>query len=152
MKGKIKNLNNYTYDQIQIGREERFTALLTDRHMAMFAEITGDTNPLHTDAEYAKSKGFPDKVVYGMLTASFLSTLAGIYLPGIYCIIQEVNINFNKAVAYPSPRAGTELAVIGRVTAKQDIYRRITLSVRIQNGKDTVLRGKMVVGVMADDE
>jgi acyl dehydratase len=140
-------MNEYTYDQITVGQEEWFTVLLSREHMTMFAEISGDINPLHTDAEYAKSKGFSDKVAYGMLTASFLSTLAGVYLPGKYCLIQEVSVSFTNPII-PTPNHPAELTVKGKVTAKQDIYRRVTLSVRILNGDETILRGKMVVGLM----
>ncbi|MBQ9091319.1 MAG: hypothetical protein IJY52_03500, partial [Anaerotignum sp.] len=49
-----------------------------------FLAITGDINPLHNDQEFAQKQGHPDKVAFGMLTASFLSTLAGVYLPGRY--------------------------------------------------------------------
>ncbi|MDR2656489.1 MAG: MaoC family dehydratase N-terminal domain-containing protein, partial [Oscillospiraceae bacterium] len=68
-------MNTYTYDEIPVGHEEQFQAVITPEHMRLFREITGDVNPLHGDAEYAASKGYPGMVAYGMLTASFLSTL-----------------------------------------------------------------------------
>ena len=53
--------------------------------MDQFLAITGDCSPIHVDADYAKDRGYPGCVVYGMLGASFFSTLAGVYLPGEHC-------------------------------------------------------------------
>lgn len=142
-------MNVYTYDQIVVGQEERFTFEITEQHMILFREITGDANPIHTDIEYAKSKGFPNKVVYGMLTASFLSTLAGMYLPGKHSLIYEVIIKFAKPL-YPD---GGALTISGVCTDKQDRFKRIEIKVRIadSNGK-IVLRGTMKVGVVDDEQ
>jgi acyl dehydratase len=50
--------------------------------MERFREDSGDINPLHLDRDYARARGFPDVVVYGLLASSFYSTLVGVYLPG----------------------------------------------------------------------
>ena len=71
-------MNKYKFEDIRIGLEEEFKANITEEMVKEFREITGDINPLHNDIEYAKSKGYDDKVVYGMLTSSFLSTLGSI--------------------------------------------------------------------------
>lgn len=76
------HMNEYTYEQIEIGTKESFEVSVTEEMLESFKKITGDINPLHNDAEYARSMKYEDRVVYGMLTASFLSTLAGVYLPG----------------------------------------------------------------------
>ena len=49
--------------------------------MDQFCGISGDVKPLHTDAEFAKSKDFPGRVTYGMMVSSLYSRLAGSYLP-----------------------------------------------------------------------
>ena len=77
-------MNEYKFKDIKIGLEEKFEVNLTEEMVKAFCNITGDINPLHNDLDFAKSKGYNEKVVYGMLTASFLSTLAGVYLPGIF--------------------------------------------------------------------
>ena len=75
-------MNHYIYDELEIGHEESFDYDLNEEKMEAFKMITKDINPLHNDIEFAKSKGYPNKVVYGMLTSAALSTLAGVYLPG----------------------------------------------------------------------
>ena len=66
--------------------------------MARFEAITGDVSPIHMDAEYAQKRGYPGRVVYGMLGASFFSTLAGVYLPGEHCLLHGVECKFAKPV------------------------------------------------------
>ena len=64
----------YKISDISVGMKESFKRTITAEMMQRFMEITADENPLHVDESYAKSKGFPNRVAYGMLTASFIST------------------------------------------------------------------------------
>lgn len=91
-------MNDYRYEELAIGMTESFTVEVTEEMMKGFLSITNDVNPLHNSIEFAKKNGYENKVVYGMLTASFLSTLAGVYLPGKYSLIQNIAINLRKPV------------------------------------------------------
>ena len=91
-------MKNYDFSDIEIGLEESFIYELTEEKMQKFLEITGDINPLHNDINYAKEKGYNERVVYGMLTASALSTLAGVYLPGKKSLIHSIDLSFVKPV------------------------------------------------------
>ena len=136
-------MNDYTYEEIQIGHKENFTVTITEEMMDKFRDITGDINPLHNDEDYALSKGYKGKVAYGMLTGSLLSTLAGVYLPGKKSLIQEVKIKFAKPVY-----AGDTVTVEGVVEEKNDTYSLLMLKVTIRNQDgDKVCRGKMQIGV-----
>lgn len=75
-------MNAYKISDISVGMKESFTCTVTAEMMRKFLDITADENPLHTDESFAKTKGFPSRVVYGMLTASFISTLGGFIFPG----------------------------------------------------------------------
>ena len=137
-------MNTYTYDQIEVGHKESFTVTVTEEDMDRFREITGDVNPLHRDPGYAKDHGHPDRVVFGMLTASYLSTLAGVYLPGEHSLIHSVDTKFEGAV-YP----GDELTIEGTVTEKNDIFSLIVLKVIIRNGAGKkVCKAKMQIGIV----
>lgn len=80
----VKNFDvkHYSYEDIQVDHVESFMVTVTEDMMQSFCRICGDINPLHRDSSYARLKGYCEKVAYGMLTASFLSTLAGVWLPG----------------------------------------------------------------------
>ena len=110
-------MNIYSYEEIEIGAEEKFEVTITTEMMEKFRDITGDVNPLHCDKEFAVSQGYPSEVVYGMLTASFYSALGGIYLPGKYCLIHSVEVKFVSPVY-----VGDRLTVDGKVTEKNDTF------------------------------
>ncbi|MDO4208026.1 MAG: MaoC family dehydratase, partial [Lachnospiraceae bacterium] len=111
-------MNHYTFEEIKTGMEEQFSVTITEQMMQQFQEMTGDVNPLHCDETFAKEKGFGGKVAYGMLTASFLSTMAGVYLPGENSLIQSVEVKFVKPV-FP----GEEITFTGKVSEVNDTFR-----------------------------
>lgn len=119
-------MNCYTFGELAEdfagGKNEcsaGFTVQVTQGMMEAFAELSGDTNPLHTDEGFARSRGFEGKVAYGMLSASFYSRLVGVYLPGKNCLFQSIEATFNRPV-YP----GDVLSVTGRVTEVDERFRR----------------------------
>lgn len=139
-------MNRYTYAQISLGQKECFSITVTDEMMSGFFNMTGDCNPLHTDEAFAKRREglYTGKVVYGMLTASFLSTLAGVYLPGENSVIHAVEAKFPLPVYI-----GDTLTFTGEVIRKDDNFNVIELKVSAVNGDGKkVLRGKMKVGVL----
>ncbi|MBR5408130.1 MAG: MaoC family dehydratase [Lachnospiraceae bacterium] len=137
-------MNTYTYEEIEIGHRETFTVTVTEADMDKFREITGDVNPLHKDADYAKDHGHKDRVVFGMLTASYLSTLAGVYLPGERSLIHSVKTKFEGAV-YP----GDELTIEGTVVEKNDTFQLIIVKVIIKNqNNEKVCKAELQVGII----
>ncbi len=136
-------MNQFTFEEIEIGTSVSFEFELTKEKMSQFLEITGDINPLHCDLDYAKEKGYPENVVYGMLTASILSTLAGVYLPGKHSLIHSVKINFVKPVFL----SHCPLKVNAEVSEKDECFSQITLKFSIFNqNKEKVCRGIMKIG------
>ncbi len=124
--------------------KESFSCTLTEDMMQKFLEITGDVNPLHTDNSFAAKKGFGGRVVYGMLTASLISTLGGCWLPGKHCLIQGVETKFACPVY-----VGDTLTVVGEVSKLDMELRYLEVKVTITNQKqEKVLRGVLKAGVM----
>ena len=140
-------MNDYTMDTLQVGTEEAFTVTVTAEMQDEFMRITGDVNPMHTDAQHAALHGYGGgHLVYGMLTASFLSTLAGVYLPGRRCLFQECSVQFARPVYI-----GDELTVSGRVTQIDARFSRVAIKAQITNQRaEKVLRGKLLVGILED--
>lgn len=135
-------MNEYRYADLNIGHQESFSVLMDEEKMEMFKCITGDTNALHNDLNFAMLGGYDGKVVYGFLVASFYSTLAGVFLPGKWSLIYDVTELGMVAPVY----IGDELTVSGKVIGRDDVYKMITLKLQIrnQNGK-RVSKGKMRV-------
>ena len=137
-------MNEYRITDLSAGQQESFTVTVTEDMMAKFRAITGDINPLHVRDDFAKEKGFPQRVAYGMLTASLISTLGGVYLPGKYCLIQGVEIRFAKPVFI-----GDVLEVTGEAVKVDRDLRYLEIKVTIRNQRnEKVLRGLLKAGVM----
>lgn len=138
-------MNHYMLADLAVGHTESFTTAVTAEMLEKFRDVTGDVNILHNDEDYARAKGYPGRVVYGMLVASLYSTLAGVYLPGEFSLLHEVDAKFKKPVF-----VGDTLTVTGVVTEISETFGRIEIDARIvnQDGK-TVNRGKILAGVTA---
>ena len=136
-------MNHYRLTDLTPGVTESFTVTITEEMMAQFYAITGDNSPIHMDADYAAGRGYPGRVVYGMLGASFLSTLAGVYLPGEHCLLHGVDLKFAKPIFI-----GDTLTVTGVVDEVNDTFREITIKASIvnQDGKK-VTRAVIRAGV-----
>ena len=137
-------MNKYKITDISAGMKESFSVTITEEMMQKFFEITSDENPLHMTNDFAKAMGFGNRVVYGMLTASMISTLGGCYLPGQYCLIQGVEVKFVKPVF-----VGDELVVMGEISKVDYDLKYLEIKVTIKNQKgERVLRGLLKAGVI----
>ena len=63
-----------------------------------FKMCSGDHNPLHTDDEFARAKGFPEKVMHGNILNAFISYFIGECLPTKDVIIHSQNITYKNPV------------------------------------------------------
>ena len=112
--------------------------------MEAFRRLSGDENPLHNDVDFAVERGFSGRVVYGMLTASLYSALAGVYLPGKRCLLQSVYTDFLHPVFI-----GETLTVTGKIVEKHDSVRQVIIKATIQNTEGKrVSRAKIEAGVI----
>ena len=138
-------MNDYTFPAIPIGLRQSFSYGIDTEKLQAFREISGDSNPLHTDVAFAQAHGFEEIVVYGQLTASALSTLAGMYLPGKYSLIQTVETHY-LAPVYLSR---CPLEVSGVVKDKDDRFQTITVKFDMCDQSGTkVCRGSMRIGFL----
>lgn len=137
-------MNQFLYNEIEIGQEVGFYATVTQEMVDAFCNMSGDINPLHTNLEFAKESGYNSCVVYGMLTASFMSTLAGVYMPGKWCLLQEVKTSFTAPVF-----VGDVLKITGKVVNKHDAFKQIEVKARVANQEGKcVCRAGIKAGVL----
>ena len=141
-------MNEYTIEEIQVGMSASFKKLITKEMVDSFRVITGDENPLHKEDDFAleiSGGNFKGHAAFGMLTASFYSTVAGMYLPGKYSLIHSFDeISFMKPVF-----VGDELTVNAEVIDKDEALKMIRLKIIIKNQDNKkVSRAKMKVLVM----
>ena len=58
---------------LKVGQEGFFYKYVTEQDVEIFAEVSGDKNPLHLDEEYAKGTRFHGRIAHGMIGAGFIS-------------------------------------------------------------------------------
>lgn len=136
-------MNAYRWSELREGLSEEFEAELTPLMLQDFLRISGDHNPLHADPEFARHAGFRDVVAPGMLVASLYSQLVGVYLPGRYCLLHGIDLDFVKPAF-----AGDRLRVFGQICHLNQAYRRAELKATIHgtNG-ELISKAKIRVGL-----
>lgn len=133
-----------TFDTLEIGQRASFTKTITDTDLALFVALTGDVNPLHVDEEFARRTRFGGRIAHGMLTASLLSTVVGMFLPGRGAIYRSQTLEFLKPV-----RPGDTLTATLEVTALDPARNRIALASWIDNQRgERVLEGHAVASLL----
>ena len=129
---------------LQVGQTESVSRTITSEDVAAFARLSGDTNALHLDDEFAARTEFAQRVVHGFLHASLLSTLVGTKLPGRGALYTSQTIEFTRPVFIgDTVEARATIEKIDRDT------RLVTLCTEITNQHgDCVLRGRAQVKVL----
>ncbi len=134
-------LENITFDELSIGRQGALTRTLTQDDITLFAVMSGDVNPAHMDAEYAKSDMFHGIIGQGIWTASLISALLGTVIPGVGTIYLEQDIKFKKPV-----RIGDKITVTAVVRDKRADKLIVTLDCKAVNQRgDIVAEGLATV-------
>ena len=132
------NPTEFTFEDIEIGLTKEFNITITQSMVNDFAKLSGDFNPLHVNEEYAKSTEFQNKVVHGMLLASFLSRMVGMYLPGKHALYASQSLEFQNPCFI-----GDEIIVSSIITDKSDSTKIIKIKSNITNQKNqTLLHGE----------
>jgi 3-hydroxybutyryl-CoA dehydratase len=88
------SLDGYSIEDLEPGMTATFGKTITDADILMFAGISGDTNPVHLNEEFAAGTPFHGRIAHGMLTASLISTVLGTKLPGPGCIYVSQTMRF----------------------------------------------------------
>lgn len=84
--------------EYNIGDRKEFSKTISEGDVYSFAGITGDLNPVHINNVAAEQSRFGKRIVHGMLTASFISTVIGMYLPGPGTIYLGQSLSFEAPV------------------------------------------------------
>lgn len=124
-------------DEIKEGMTAIYTRTVTEADILMFAGVSGDTNPVHLDEEFAKGTPFKTRIAHGMLTAGFISTVFGTKLPGPGCIYLSQNLKFRAPV-----RIGDTVRARVTATAVDQAKGRCTFTTTAHVGDTLVVEGE----------
>jgi len=124
---------------LSVGQKARRSLTLTARHVALYAELSGDRNPLHFDLDFTQRTGKLDGlIVQGGLTTGLLHALVATDLPGPGTVFLSQNWKFTAPV-YIGDTITADAEVLSVHATKPVCQLRVRVS--RQTG-ETVLEGE----------
>jgi 3-hydroxybutyryl-CoA dehydratase len=122
------------YEDIHIGDKAALSKTISEYDVYAFAGITGDFNPVHINAEFAKNSLFKQRIAHGMISAGLISAVLGTELPGINTIYMNQELNFLAPVLY-----GDTLTATIECIEKDDAKHRIIFKTTVTNQNDKIV-------------
>ena len=133
----MQELHGYFIEDLEVGMADSYGKTVTDADIVAFAGVSGDTNPVHLNEEFAKETLFKGRIAHGMLAASFLSTVLGTRLPGPGAIYMGQTLNFRAPV-----KIGDTVVARVVVTDVDHEKRRIKVETTCKVGETVVVDGE----------
>ena len=132
-------------EKLKVGDTATLSRTIGEKDVDLFAEATGDKNSIHLDDAAAKAAGFEGRIAHGMYSASLVSQILGMQLPGPGTIYLGQQIRFGFPV-----RIGDTLTVTAEVKSIRPDKPIVTIETRCKNQRgEDVLTGEAVVKVPA---
>lgn len=127
---------------VNVGQRAEMEREVTADDIQKFAEVSGDTNPLHSDPEYAKRTRFGECIAHGMLSAGFISAVLGTKLAPHTCVIYvSQTLRFLRPV-----KIGDRIRTVAEVKGVDDEKRLLTVETECFNqANEPVVKGEAVV-------
>jgi len=122
------------YADIAIGDKASDSRKVTEEVVRAFADATGDFNPVHIDAEFAKTSLFKERVAHGMLGAGLISAVLGTKLPGPNTIYLAQEMKFLAPV-----KLGDTITAEVEVLEKIDKPKILKLKTTVRNQSGTAI-------------
>jgi 3-hydroxybutyryl-CoA dehydratase len=138
----VNGNGGHYFEDLAVGMEASYVRRVEEGDIRAFADLTGDTNPLHIDEDYASATLFKGRIAHGALTASYISTVLGTILPGPGAIYISQSLNFRAPV-----RIGDEVKATARIIELLPAKKRAILTCHCSVGGKTVLEGEALLMV-----
>ena len=142
MTNPMDKLHGYYFEDLEVGMHDVFAKTITDTDIVVFAGISGDTNPVHLNHEFASQTMFEGRIAHGMLSAGFISTVIGTKMPGPGCIYVAQSLKFKAPV-----RVGETVAAHCTVTELMPEKKFIKMSTQCMVGDKVVIDGGATIMV-----
>jgi acyl dehydratase len=131
-----------TLDELAVGQSAELVRTVTEEHINLFAEASGDFNPLHVDEDFARTTMFRGRIAHGLLPASYVSAVVGTMLPGPGALYLAQTLTFSRPTRIGDTcTARVTVREIDRASA------RVTLHTACYVDDEVVLEGEATVRV-----
>jgi len=130
------------FEDLSVGMTASFGKTVSEADILMFAAVSGDTNPVHINAEIAAASMFKQRIAHGMLSAGLISAVLGTRLPGEGSIYLSQNLKFRAPV-----KIGDTVTATVEITALDPGKKRVTLSTICTVAGKPVIEGEATVMV-----
>ncbi|TNE37387.1 MAG: MaoC family dehydratase [Alphaproteobacteria bacterium] len=132
----------YFIEDLSVGQSEEFSKTVTEADLVLYAGVTGDTNPVHLDEEFAAQTMFKTRIAHGMLSAGFISAVLGAKMPGPGAIYVSQELKFKAPV-----KIGDTVTARCTVAEINTARRRVTLKTECLVKDKVVVDGEAVMMV-----
>ena len=122
--------------EMTIGMQATLTKTITEQDILLYAEVTGDDNPVHTDEAFAQTTLFKTRIAQGMLSAGLISAVLGTKLPGTGTIYLKQDLRFLAPV-----KIGDTVTATVTVREINPTRKRVTLETICTVGERVVIDG-----------
>ncbi|MFN3596129.1 MAG: MaoC family dehydratase [Rubricoccaceae bacterium] len=130
----------HTYDSISVGDTFSWSTVVTAEHVRAFADVTGDDNPIHLDADFAATSKFGQPVVHGVLLLGLASKVLGRDFPGDGSIAVSLSSRFIRPVP-----VGSEVTIEVKVAEKLERHGHVRVKLYGYAGGKMCIGGEAVV-------
>lgn len=114
-----------TIDELKLGDKASFQKTVSETDVYLFAGVTGDFNPAHINQVESEKTMFKGRIAHGILSAGFISTVLGMYLPGPGTIYMGQDLKFLAPVRI-GDTIKAEVEVIEMIPEKNRVRLRTT--------------------------
>ena len=135
-------LHGLYFEDLRLGQSAVYARTVTEADIVLFAGVSGDTNPVHINEEFASGTMFSGRIAHGMLTASLISAVIGTRLPGPGAIYVSQTLRFKAPV-----RIGDTVTARATITELVPEKRRATIATVATVRNKVVLEGEAIVMV-----
>jgi 3-hydroxybutyryl-CoA dehydratase len=138
----ILGLQSLYFEDLKLGMRESLRKTVESEDVVGFAELTGDHNPIHLSDHFARKTRFGERIVHGLYTASLISAVIGMRLPGPGSVYVSQTLNFRGPV-----KIGDVIEVNVEVIELVETGRRVRLKCECLVEGKVVLDGEGVLSV-----
>jgi len=135
-------MKTHYLEDLSEGMEASYSRTVTEADIEAFARVSGDTNPVHLDEDYARGTMFKTRIAHGMLSAGYISTVLGTKLPGPGCIYMSQTLKFLAPV-----KIGDTVVTTLKLTSLDPVKRRAQFHCQCSVGDRKVVEGEAMVMV-----